>query len=117
MNPIKILLVIVTLQPVFGASAEEHGRIKKKPPTAVEAERIASEMVRNDGSLQNGDIVATDRGFFVFRGLAPGRRQRIRVSPKYPVIRLIATICVRLILIEANKLIGRALSTQKLVGA
>jgi hypothetical protein len=64
------LLVIVTLQPVFGASAEEHGRIKKKPPTAVEAERIASETVRNDGSLQKGDIVATDRGFFMFRGLA-----------------------------------------------
>jgi hypothetical protein len=71
MNPLKILLVILTLQPVFGASAEEHGRIKKKPPTAVEAERIASEMARNDGSLQKGDIVATDRGFLVFRGLAP----------------------------------------------
>jgi hypothetical protein len=24
----------------------------------------------NDGLLQRGDIVATDRGFFVFRGLA-----------------------------------------------
>jgi hypothetical protein len=27
-------------------------------------------MVMNDGSLQKGDIVATDRGFFVFRGLS-----------------------------------------------
>jgi len=53
----------------FGASGEEHGRIKKKPPTAVEVEHIASEMVRNDGSLQKGDIVATDHGFFLFRGL------------------------------------------------
>jgi hypothetical protein len=25
----------------------------------------------NDNLLQKGDIVATDRGFFVYRGLAP----------------------------------------------
>jgi hypothetical protein len=25
----------------------------------------------NDSLLQRGDILATDRGFFVFRGLAP----------------------------------------------
>jgi hypothetical protein len=28
-------------------------------------------MAMNDSLLQKGDIVATDRGFFVFRGLAP----------------------------------------------
>ena len=70
MSPIKIFALMLTLQPIFGASAEEHGRIKKRPPTAAEAERIASEMVKNDSSLQRGDIVATDRGFFLFRGLA-----------------------------------------------
>jgi hypothetical protein len=114
--------VIVTLQPVFDASTEEHGRIKKKPPTAVEAECIASETVRNDGSPQKGDIVATDRGFFMFRGLARDGVNEF-ASPKSLVIRqkvragrLIATICVRIILIEANRLIGRTLSTQKLVG-
>jgi hypothetical protein len=66
----KVLLLTLTLQPICGALAEERGRIKKKPPTAAEAERIASEMVKNDSSLQRGDIVATDRGFFLFRGLA-----------------------------------------------
>ena len=28
-------------------------------------------MVMNDGSLRKGDIVATDRGFFLYRGLGP----------------------------------------------
>jgi hypothetical protein len=52
------------------ASAQEHGRIKRKPPTAIEAERIASDMAMNDSLLRKGDIVVTDRGFFVFRGTA-----------------------------------------------
>ncbi len=52
------------------SSAQEHGRIKRKPPSDAEAARIASELVMNDGSLQKGDIVVTDRGFFVFLGLA-----------------------------------------------
>ena len=36
----------------------------------VEADRIASETAMNDSLLQKGDIVVTDRGFFVFRGVA-----------------------------------------------
>jgi hypothetical protein len=52
------------------ASAQDHGRIKRKPPTAIEAERIASDMAMSDSLLRKGDIVATDRGFFVFRGTA-----------------------------------------------
>ena len=63
--PVWCLLLAVT------GSAQEHGRIKRKPPTNLEAERIASDMAMNDSLLQRGDIVATDRGFFVFRGLAP----------------------------------------------
>lgn len=47
------------------------GRIKRKPPDAAEIERIASETAMNDSLLRQGDIVATDRGFFVFRGLGP----------------------------------------------
>jgi hypothetical protein len=39
----------------------EHGGCRH----AIEAERIASCLLRK------GDIVATDRGFFMFRGLAP----------------------------------------------
>jgi hypothetical protein len=71
MNQKKLLLLLIVLQSTSGALAEEHGRIKKKPPTPVEAERIASDMAMNDGSLHKGDIVATDRGFFQFRGLGP----------------------------------------------
>jgi len=52
------------------ASAQDHGRIKRKPPTAVEEERLASDAVMNDSLLLKGDIVVTDRGFFVFRRLA-----------------------------------------------
>jgi hypothetical protein len=37
----------------------------------LEAQRIASDMAMNDSLLQKGDIVVTDRGFFMFRGLAP----------------------------------------------
>jgi hypothetical protein len=49
----------------------ETGRIKRPPPDASELERIASETAMNDGLLRKGDIVVTDRGFFVFRGVGP----------------------------------------------
>ena len=66
------LVALLTLSQLGSAAAgEEHGRIKKKPPTPAEADRIASDMVMNDGSLQKGDIVSTDRGFFLYRGLGP----------------------------------------------
>jgi hypothetical protein len=50
------------------ALAQENGRIRRPPPSAAEAARIASEMAMNDTLLQKGDIVVTDRGFFIFRG-------------------------------------------------
>ena len=53
------------------AISAETGRIKRKPPDAAELERIASETAMNDSLLQKGDIVVTDRGFFVFRGVGP----------------------------------------------
>jgi len=53
------------------AFAQESGRIRRPPPSAAEAARIASEMAMNDTLLQKGDIVVTDRGFFVFQGPAP----------------------------------------------
>jgi hypothetical protein len=52
------------------ALAQESSRIKRKPPTREEAARAAAEMAMNDNLLRKGDIVATDRGFVVFRGLA-----------------------------------------------
>jgi hypothetical protein len=71
MKLIGVVALTTIYQLGFGALAGEHGRIKKKPPTPVEAERIASDMVMNDGSLRKGDIVSTDRGFFLYRGLRP----------------------------------------------
>ena len=73
MNQMKFLLPIALIATVAAsglAVAAETGRIKRKPPDAPEAERIASETIMNDSLLQKGDIVVTDRGFFVFRGLA-----------------------------------------------
>lgn len=64
-------LLVSLLIAASTASAEEYSRIKRPPPTPTEAERIASDMAMNDSLLQKGDIVATDRGFFVFRGVAP----------------------------------------------
>jgi hypothetical protein len=67
---IALLILPWCLLTAVAALAQEHGRIKRKPPTNLEADRIASEMAMNDSLLQKGDIVVTDRGFFVFRGLA-----------------------------------------------
>lgn len=71
MSPTRVLLIISIFPFAVAASAQDSGRIKRKPPTDVEAERIVSDMAMNDSLLRKGDIVATDRGFFVFRGLAP----------------------------------------------
>ena len=65
------IVVISALSASDGAVSAETGRIRRPPPSAAEAERIASEMAMNDSLLQKGDIVVTDRGFFVFRGPAP----------------------------------------------
>ena len=71
MKRLALVALLAVSQLGSVAAAEEHGRIKKKPPTPAEAERIASDMVMNDGSLKSGDIVSTDRGFFLYRGLGP----------------------------------------------
>jgi hypothetical protein len=62
------LVALVLLQSAPIASAE---RIKRKPPTEIEAARIASDQAMSDGMLQIGDVVVADRGFLQFRGLAP----------------------------------------------
>jgi len=71
MRRISCILGAALVVSAAAAGAEEKtGRIKRKPPTAIEAERIASDMAMNDSLLRKGDIVATDRGFFIFRGIA-----------------------------------------------
>ena len=67
---LAITLALMSIVALVAAMAAEAGRIKRTPPDAAEASRIASETVMNDGLLQKGDIVVTDRGYFVFRGVA-----------------------------------------------
>ena len=67
----KSVVLLVALVLSAPAQAQESGRIRRPPPSAAEADRIASEMAINDSLLQKGDIVVTDRGFFVFQGPAP----------------------------------------------
>ena len=67
---LTVIFIITGLISASAAPAQEHGRIKRKPPSAEEAERLASDIALNDSLLRRGDIVVTDRGFFVFRGVA-----------------------------------------------
>jgi hypothetical protein len=72
MSRIKFMLPVALLMAAIScgtAASAETGRIKRRPPDAAEAERIASETIMNDRLLRNGDIIVTDRGFFVFRGV------------------------------------------------
>jgi hypothetical protein len=69
MRGIKSLLIVALMVSGATASAQESGRIKRPPPTPSEVERIASDTAMNDSLLRKGDIVVTDRGFFVFRGV------------------------------------------------
>ena len=71
MSRIKLLIVFSIATAGTAAFAQEHGRFERPPPNALEADRMASDMAMNDSLLRKGDIVATDRGFFVFRGQGP----------------------------------------------
>jgi hypothetical protein len=67
-----LLVACVLLLPVE-VEAQERGRVKWKRLTQAEADRMASELAMADSILRSGDIVVTDRGFFMFRGfLADG---------------------------------------------
>jgi hypothetical protein len=63
---LRFAIVVLLALPCCTAVAE---RIKKRPPTPAEAERIASDVVMNDSLLQKGDIVVTDHGFLLYRGV------------------------------------------------
>jgi len=41
----------------------------------ADQEQIASERVLNDGSLEPGDIVSTNKGLFVFKGRSDQERR------------------------------------------
>jgi hypothetical protein len=61
------LLIACVLFASFELEAQERGRVKWKSPTPAEADRLASESAMSDSILRNGDIVVTDRGFFMFQ--------------------------------------------------
>jgi hypothetical protein len=63
-------LALLMLVVASNAFCQDHGRIRKRSPTEFEAARIASDMAMNDSLLRKGDVVVTDRGFLIFRGLA-----------------------------------------------
>lgn len=66
---IVCLISLVLLAAVCNNPTEARDRIRAAPPTPAEEARLASEMAMNDGLLQKGDIVVTDRGFFLFQGV------------------------------------------------
>ena len=57
-----------TRRKLQGAAAERRKNFVPEVPSRADEERRASERVLSDDSLQQGDIVSTDRGLFVFRG-------------------------------------------------
>ena len=53
----------------------EGRRFVPLPPTAEEKAEEASRRILEDGSLQPGDIISTNRGLFRFRGDPDGERK------------------------------------------
>jgi hypothetical protein len=54
---------------------ERRGRPVFDTPSIGDEERMASERVLNDDSLQPGDIVSTNKGLFVFKGRSDQERR------------------------------------------
>jgi hypothetical protein len=71
MGHMRLLLLIPAMAFVGAtvAAEEDSPRIKRKPPSSAEAAQIASDVALSDSLLRKGDIVVTNRGFFIFRGI------------------------------------------------
>jgi hypothetical protein len=54
---------------------ERRGRPTFENPSIADEERMASERVLNDDSLQRGDIVSTNKGLFVYKGQSDQERR------------------------------------------
>jgi len=54
---------------------EHRGRSTFDTPSMADEERMASERILNDDSLQSGDIVSTSKGLFVFKGRSDRERR------------------------------------------
>jgi hypothetical protein len=57
------------------------GRPVFDTPSKADEERIATERVLNDDSLQRGDIVSTNKGLFVFKGQSDQERHESDFVP------------------------------------
>jgi len=64
-----VAVALILSLPLLTTTWAESGRIKHKRLSTDEQQRALSEAVMNDGSLQVGDIVVTDRGYFIFEGV------------------------------------------------
>jgi hypothetical protein len=71
MGHMRLLLLILAMAFVGAtvAAEEDSPRIKRKSPSPTEAAQIASDVALSDSLLRKGDIVVTNRGFFIFRGI------------------------------------------------
>jgi hypothetical protein len=71
MGHMRLLLLILAMAFVGAtvAAEEDSPRIKRRPPSPTEAAQIASDVALSDSLLRKGDIVVTNRGFFIFRGI------------------------------------------------
>ena len=63
---------------------EHRGRPVFDTPSKANEERIATERVLNDDSLQRGDIVSTNKGLFVFKGPSDQERHESDFVPLPP---------------------------------
>jgi hypothetical protein len=67
------LILEMAILATIAVAEEDPPRIKRKPPSPAEADQIASDVALNVSLLRKGDIVVTNRGFFVFRGIGADR--------------------------------------------
>ena len=70
MHRLSAILFSLLLLTAIAEAQEHSSRVRRPPPALAEQERLASEIVMSDGLLQKGDIVVTDRGYYVFQGIA-----------------------------------------------
>jgi hypothetical protein len=79
------LLIACVLFASFKVEAQDRGRVKWKSPTQAEADRLASDAAMSDSILRNGDIVVTDRGFFMFQSQSADGASRTFVPVPNPI--------------------------------
>lgn len=70
MHRLSAVCFSLLLLTAVAEAQERSSRFRRPPPALAEQEQLASELVMSDELLQKGDIVVTDRGYYVFQGIA-----------------------------------------------